>query len=366
METFEKLQLKLLDFDEVKRKEWEENRVPYAAHIELTPKCNFSCIHCYLQNQHNESFLSYDAIIDILDVLHSKGILFLTLTGGEIFTRKDFCDIYMYAKKKGFLIELFTNGMLVDDEIIKMLKMYPPLLVDISIYGSNEETYKKVTGVSGAFNRVISNCKKLVAANIRVSLKSPVIKETMEEINSMQTIADEIGVPIAFSFEICATIDGDLSTKEHQLSLKEILKYEFENATENKSVEFKSPRRIGDFDSTKFLLYGCKIGKNSFVIDYNGNMCPCMKFKHKGRRLTRENFDDIWEEFGQYQSILMSDKCKCATCKFIDYCEVCSAEMDFLHGNPEFRHEQDCISAKARYSYYRNQESVENALNSIE
>lgn len=364
MDYFEKLQSSLLDFDDAKRKEWEAHRIPYAAHIELTPKCNFSCIHCYLQNQHNEKYLSYDAIIDILDILYDKGILFLTLTGGEIFTRKDFCDIYMYAKKKGFLIELFTNGMLIDDEIIEMLKMYPPLLVDISIYGSNEETYKKVTGVAGAFNRVIDNCKKLVAANIRVSLKSPIIKETFEEINSMQAVADEIGVPIAFSFEICATIDGDLSTKKHQLNLIDIMKYEFENSTELQ--EYKSPRLDLRQEKIRYLLFGCKIGKNSFVIDYKGNMCPCMKFKHKGIKLTRNNFEKIWGEFGKYQELYMSDKCKCTKCKYIDYCEVCSAEMDFLYGDPEIRRENDCLAAKLRYLYFKEQLPIDEVFKPIQ
>ena len=72
MDFFEKLQSELLDFNETKRAEWEKNRVPYAAHIELTPKCNFSCIHCYLQNQHNENFLSYDAIIDTTNNKHTN------------------------------------------------------------------------------------------------------------------------------------------------------------------------------------------------------------------------------------------------------------------------------------------------------
>ena len=59
------------------------------------------------------------------------------------------------------------------------LQEYLPLLVDISLYGANEDTYYKVTGIYGAFNRVLMNCKKLKEAGIRVALKTPVLNETL-------------------------------------------------------------------------------------------------------------------------------------------------------------------------------------------
>ena len=61
----------------------------------------------------------------------------------------------------------------------------------------------------------------------------------------------------------------------------------------------------------------------------------------------------------------MSDKCKCAKCNYIDYCEICSAEMDFLYGNPEFRNEQDCISAKSRYIFFEKHMDINEALKII-
>ena len=48
----------------------------------------------------------------LLDELADAGGLWLLFTGGEIFARPDFLEIYLYAKRKGFLITLFTNGTL--------------------------------------------------------------------------------------------------------------------------------------------------------------------------------------------------------------------------------------------------------------
>lgn len=86
----------------------------------MTPRCNFNCVHCYLQDHHAEDFLSKDDVIQMLDLLYDEGILFLTLTGGEVLTRKDFAEIYAYAKRKGFLMEVFTNGYALTEEVIAL------------------------------------------------------------------------------------------------------------------------------------------------------------------------------------------------------------------------------------------------------
>lgn len=329
MDVFtEKLQMQLLDFDSSKRIAWKKARHPYGAHIELTPKCNFRCVHCYMCHSHTSEEMSYERIVEIINILYEKGILFLTFTGGEILTRKDFLDIYMYAKRKGFLIELFTNGMLLSDKIIEKLKQYPPLVVDISLYGANEETYKKVTGISNAYEKVINNCKKLIDADIRVTLKSPIINETYNEINALKAIANQLGVPISITFEICAAIDGDCSIQAHQVSEKKALIYEFSSCSfkidEKKEIEHRSKK-----------IFACNVAVSSFVIDFTGKMCPCMKFRHRGIELNRTNFDEIWSKFGKYRELERSPNSRCFNCEAVDECEICPAEMDFLYDNFE-------------------------------
>ena len=157
----ERIQMQVLDFATDKRSQWEKNHQLYSVIFELTPKCNFNCVHCYLHDNHASNELSFDEIVQIIDILYEKEVLFITFTGGDIFTRKDFVDIYLYAKRKGFIVELYTNGALISDQVINVFSEYPPLVVDISLYGACEETYRKVTGVRGAFDKVIANIKKL-------------------------------------------------------------------------------------------------------------------------------------------------------------------------------------------------------------
>ena len=344
----EVIQEAVLDFDSDRRKRWEQERKPYSVIFELTPKCNMNCIHCYLQDSHLEEQLSTEDIYALLDLLCDKGILFITFTGGEVFSRKDFLDIYMYAKKKGFFVEIFTNGSLINASIIDVLAKYPPILVDISLYGACEETYKKVTGLEGAFSKVVTNCKKLTDAGIRVALKSPILTVTYDELPEMKALAQSLGVQFRPSFEIISTISGDEKTKGYELPMEVVLEYEFNERKKRAQALVDTEDRFGNSDD----LFRCKIGITGFVIDYNGNICPCMKFRHRGQKLTRENFDTIWESYGTYKRIKYPKGHKCLNCKAVDYCDVCPAERDFLEGDMYFRCERDCSYANQRYEFY--------------
>jgi len=353
--------MKLLNFNEDKRREWEEHRQPYSVHFELTPKCNMNCVHCYLQKHHQFNQMSYERIIEILDILYDKGILFITFTGGEIFTRSDFLDIYIYAKKKGFLVELFTNGYHITDKAIEVFKKYPPILVDISLYGACEETYYKVTGVKGAYKKVVENTKKLIDAKIRVAYKSPIITLTLDEMCDMEALAKSLGIECRFSFEIITTIDKDDVTKQYEVPRSQMLEYEFKDYyTHSQEVD----ERIKE-DMNKPIdnhLFNCKIGRDGFLIDYEGKMNPCMKFRHKGHILTRDTFDDIWHEFGEYSKLKAGSTFKCLSCDSKHSCDVCSAEMDFLYGNMEARPSPVCTMAKIRKAFYVDKLSLDDAL----
>ena len=358
------MKMKLLNFKDEKREQWEKDHKLYAVHFEVTPRCNFHCVHCYLRDHHQERQLSYDRVIEILDILYSKSILFLTFTGGEIFSRSDFMDIYLYAKKKGFIIELFTNAFLITPQIVETLKKYPPLLVDVSIYGSNDETYKNVTGIEGAYSKVIQNCKMLKEAGLRVALKSPILTLTYEELHEMELIAKELDVPFRASFELITTIDNDSTTKQYQVSAEKMLRYEFESRLSRMDVIEKEDKLDLKPISRKesLPLFRCKVGLTSCIIDYNGKLCPCMKFKHRGVEVAPENFDKIWHGFGELSNMRATSSYKCIFCDAFNYCDICPAEMEAVYGNLEYIDESFCRIAYARKHFYESDYDMDYAL----
>ena len=93
--------------------------MPLQVSIEVTRRCPLECLHCYnnlpmgdLDAKQRE--LTKEEHFRVLDELVEMGCFWILYTGGEIFARKDFLEIYTYAKKKGFLITLFTNGTIIN------------------------------------------------------------------------------------------------------------------------------------------------------------------------------------------------------------------------------------------------------------
>ena len=80
------MEVQVLDFATDKRKEWEAGHHLYSVIFEITPKCNFNCVHCYLHDHHCSEELTYEEIIEIIDiqsalvaVFHLLHIFFETL-----------------------------------------------------------------------------------------------------------------------------------------------------------------------------------------------------------------------------------------------------------------------------------------------
>lgn len=79
-----------------------KNRIPLDGSIELTKRCNLSCIHCYYNYEfEEEEEMSFKEISSLLNEISQAGCFWLLITGGEPLLRKDFLDIYKCAKKEG-------------------------------------------------------------------------------------------------------------------------------------------------------------------------------------------------------------------------------------------------------------------------
>src|ERR1700737_125369 len=135
-------------------------RTPLEVSIEVTRRCPLECQHCYnnlpMADQDARSReMSTEEHFRMLDELVEMGCFWLLYTGGEIFARKDFLEIYTYAKKKGFLITLFTNGTLITEKIADYLVEWPPFAIEITLYGRTKETYEELTAVPGLYVRVL-------------------------------------------------------------------------------------------------------------------------------------------------------------------------------------------------------------------
>ena len=178
-----------------------ERHLPLSGTIEVTRRCPLTCVHCYnnlpmADHEAARTELSYEEHCRILDELADAGCLWLLFTGGEIFARRDFLDIYTYAKTKGFLITLFTNGTLITPRIADYLAMWRPFAIEITLYGRTRETYERLTGVPGSYDKCLRGIHLLLERKLPLALKSVAVSVNVHELHDMQAFADELGVRV--------------------------------------------------------------------------------------------------------------------------------------------------------------------------
>jgi MoaA/NifB/PqqE/SkfB family radical SAM enzyme len=162
---------------------------PLASHldIELTERCNNACIHCGINKpaadrQSRARELDTCAWKDILSQAAGLGVMTVRFTGGEPLLRADFPEIYLFARRLGLKVMLFTNARLITPQTAAMLADVPPLEdVEVSVYGMSRESYEAVTGVDGSFAEFRSGVECLLDRKIGFIVKGALLPPNRNE-----------------------------------------------------------------------------------------------------------------------------------------------------------------------------------------
>ena len=342
-------------FSDIVKADFIPNQRFCSCTFEITPQCNFRCVHCYLgQHRELQQKLSTEDVKKIIDKLYDNGLLEIFLSGGEPLLRQDFKEIYLYAKKKGIQIELFTNGYLITDDIISMFKEYPPLELDISLYGASDETYKKITGVDKAFTKIISNIKKCLKNGITVSIKTPVFSLLKDDLQAIKDLSEELDIPYRNAFEMKPTVDDQDAPYQYQLAPKEaaMLKKKYSTTyladLQTLKSNIKNPQA-----PAKGKRYLCSTGKCSGFIDYEGKMAPCSELRHRGISLLEHTFQEVWDHVSKISFERLRDlesDYKCMSCKLLVICKSCPALRERMNGSAAVVTERDCAFAEELYN----------------
>src|SRR4030081_2491691 len=204
-------------------------RAPLQVSIEVTRRCPLECHHCYNNlpmgdHDARSREMSTQEHFRVLDELSEMGCFWILYTGGEIFARKDFLEIYTYAKKKGFLITLFTNGTLITEKIADYLLEWPPFAIEITLYGRTKETYEALTQIPGSYERCLRGIRLLRERSLPLKSKTVATSVNKHEISAMRRFAEEeLGVEFKFDGQINPRIDCSQSPLAVRLTPEEVV-----------------------------------------------------------------------------------------------------------------------------------------------
>ena len=182
------------------------DRLPSGAVYEATMRCNLHCEFCYVGDLLNiEGEWREELTLDKLRTAFPDQPEFqVSLTGGEIFMRKDIMSVLDLFRDKGYACGyLTTNGTIISEERAEALADLAAAgflkHISVSIDGPGE-LHDIARGLKGTFERTCAGLRRLQAAArrkhapLRVSINTTVAHETLESLDQMVDVAEELGV----------------------------------------------------------------------------------------------------------------------------------------------------------------------------
>ena len=317
----------------------KRTRTPANGSIELLPLCNMNCDMCYVRLSREEMerqgrLRTADEWLEIGRQMKEAGVLFLLLTGGEPFLYPDFRRLYLGLREMGMILTINTNGTLIDEDLAEFFGKHKPRRVNITLYGTDEETYADLCHYPGGFEKTLQGIRLLRENGVDVKVGGSLARANRDDLDKLLDIGEELDIPVRVdTYMMPATRERDLpynlqarlgpeeASQARIHALKREMGPELFPAYVRQSIEKAEHPEPAE---TKPGHMSCMAGQCSFTINWQGEMRPCVILSEPAVSVFEVGFENAWkyivEETGK---ILLN--AKCSTCHMRHLCGTCGA-----------------------------------------
>ena len=317
-----------------------DRRIPLNAQVELTYRCNQTCLHCYATTRNLTNELSTAEVEDVFRQLADLNCLFLSLTGGEIFCRSDALPLAWSAKGMNFALSIFTNGTLLNEDVAAELADIEPLSVEISLYAMNPSIHDGITRVPGSHEKTLKAIRLCRRLGLNTAIKTPLLAVNVSEYSALASFALSIGSRFVFDFILDPTDDGSRPMQLHGLTEDQIYKFIRTNAPPAPSQPVSGPVPTDTL---------CGAGSSAVCITPIGDILPCLAIRQPAGNIRTRSLREIWTSpnLDRMRNLRYGMLKDCATCEYLPYCSRCSGIALAECGNIAGKCECSCLVARA-------------------
>jgi len=306
--------------------------VPMRGTLELTPLCNLDCKMCYVHLSKQQLSLEKSTLltgrqwISIIQQAIECGMLEATLTGGEALLHPDFDEILSFLADKNIQVNLKSNGVMLTEDRIKFLKNKHIAVIQISLYGCDEDSYERVTG-KRYFARVIDAIRCIKETGIPLEVVITPSIYMFSDIERILRLVDSMGIRYSVNPGLITPFEETgRAGQNHDLNLEQYIDiYKMRAKIGGILIEKPCIEDIakpgGNIQEARVGLK-CGAGRSVFAINWRGDVLPCRGLESISFNGLETPFSDGWK--------YINDSVKkypipmeCAGCKFEQICPSC-------------------------------------------
>ena len=328
-------------------------RFPLYATFELTPFCNLNCPMCYVHLDpataaKQGKILSGKQWLEIAAQAKEMGLLFVTLSGGEPFMHPDFWEIYNGLTEMGMLVDIYSNGCLINEGIVEKLKANPPVNMKISMYGASDETYEVMCRYKNGFTKLDRALGLLRDAEIPFYCTTLVVNENKHDLAAMYEYAAEKKIRFFHTISVASSVRESINTTD----TSKIQMATHDWTLEGLEKERHTQRYLKPFD----LCAGYGV---SFFMTWHGHLQFCAfspkPFVQVGYG---SEMASAWNDLLAMTDRIRTPK-ECETCEWHEFCRRCPGLMASESGDPNVLSPKFCQQAKDLYYAYQKLKAAE-------
>lgn len=295
---------------------------PTRIELELTERCNQSCVFCYNSQKPIDSY----RVMDVLYRLSEEGVPEIVLTGGEPILHPDFKDIVHRCAVLFQKTMLQTNGTMIDDSLADFLAENDIYEVNISLHGP-QKLHDTLTSREGSYQQATAAMKRLIDRKVRVSSNFVMTKENIHGLKNNLVLLRQLGVHMMTLTRFTPTGVGSMNA---QLALSQAEIVEAINVVErfyqeNPDVMIllaNSMPYCALPSSLSHYCSHCHFGASRFYVDIHGNVLMCGMSRVKLGNILQDTFANIKGQSHEFARHIFGTDVpeQCATCVHFRQC----------------------------------------------
>ena len=285
-------------------------RRPVLRNIQLAVcyECNQYCEMCFAVPllSKKKKQMTLPEMKRIWDEVEKLGVIHVDITGGEplLWGIDKLAELLQYiTKKRNVLVSLDTNGILLNNDVLRKLRDAGLDVICFNLQSLNKERHDEIVRRKGSFQKIMQ------AIDFAQALQIPTLISTVftpDNYDDVRAIADFCRQQRMFlSLLPLATVSKDYKQSQSETKSKQIYYHQYYQLLRMRNV------RVDSLFSFRTLSTACPQGIEKWYITVYGDVMPCPFIQIFFGNLLEESAETIYRRICSFSPVSkFSRRCK--------------------------------------------------------